>query len=227
MTSVCAIGYCDDYRILSYASAMIDTISPVEAPISARAEATRTAIIETAERLFRSMGYQKTAVADIARELRMSPANVYRFFASKAAINEAICARIVGMLDTAAWRIARGPGTASDRLRALFTTMQQMTMDLTFHERRLHDMVNAAMDEHWPVIETFIRSLDTALRHIVMDGQAAGEFAPMDPDLTGRLLHATMAGFTHPTLVQQCIEDDLPAMAAAMAEFCLCALRRQ
>jgi AcrR family transcriptional regulator len=35
------------------------------------------------------MGYQKTAVADIARELGMSPANVYRFFPSKSAINEA------------------------------------------------------------------------------------------------------------------------------------------
>ena len=54
-----------------------------------RAEATRARIEETAERLFRTMGYQKTAVADIARELGMSPANVYRFFPSKSAINEA------------------------------------------------------------------------------------------------------------------------------------------
>ena len=43
----------------------------------------RSRIEETAERLFRNMGYQKTAVADIARELGMSPANVYRFYPSK------------------------------------------------------------------------------------------------------------------------------------------------
>jgi hypothetical protein len=47
----------------------------------------------------------------------------------------------------------------------------------------------------------------------------------MDPDLAGRLLHAAMARFIHPTLVRQCLDDDLPAMAAAMAEFCLRALR--
>ena len=41
-----------------------------------RAEATRAAIMDTAERLFRTLGYQKTAVADIAREVRMSPATV-------------------------------------------------------------------------------------------------------------------------------------------------------
>jgi DNA-binding NarL/FixJ family response regulator len=44
---------------------------------------------ETAERLFRQFGYQKTTVADIAAALGMSPANIYRFFASKAAIKDA------------------------------------------------------------------------------------------------------------------------------------------
>ena len=41
---------------------------------------TRERILAVAERLFRQIGYQKTTVADIAKELRMSPANVYRFF---------------------------------------------------------------------------------------------------------------------------------------------------
>ena len=43
-----------------------------------------------AERLFREIGYQKTTVADIAKVLRMSPANVYRFFDSKKAIHEGV-----------------------------------------------------------------------------------------------------------------------------------------
>src|SRR5712675_30352 len=44
---------------------------------------TRERILVVAERLFREIGYQKTTVADIAKVLRMSPANVYRFFDSK------------------------------------------------------------------------------------------------------------------------------------------------
>src|ERR1700681_1014603 len=44
---------------------------------------TRERILVVAERLFREIGYQKTTVADIAKLLRMSPANVYRFFDSK------------------------------------------------------------------------------------------------------------------------------------------------
>jgi AcrR family transcriptional regulator len=204
-------------------------LSPSQAPARAditRAHLTRAAIVETAERLFRAHGYQKTAVADIARELRMSPANVYRFFASKAAINEAICARILGGIDALAWSVARGPGSAADRLRLLFRTMQQQTMALFFDDKRMHDMVAAAMDEHWGVIRSHVASLDKALRHIVMDGIAAGDFAAADPERTGVLLHRTMVVFCHPTLVQQCIDDDLPAMADEMAGFVLRALRR-
>lgn len=171
------------------------------------------------------MGYQKTTVADIARELGMSPANVYRFFPSKAAINEAICARIVGVLGDRAWSIARGPGSAADRIRAFFRVIQKTTMEMAFHEQRMLEMVAVAMEEHWGVIKEHVRSLDTALRHIVMDGQAEGSFARLDPDATGRLIHATMIGFCHPVLVHQCMDDDLPAMAEAMAEFCLRALR--
>ena len=76
--------------------------------LSPRAETTRAEIVTTAERLFRSLGYQKTAVADIARELGMSPANIYRFFPSKAAINEAICARTLSFGRT---RVADGAGS--------------------------------------------------------------------------------------------------------------------
>ena len=51
---------------------------------------TRERILVVAERLFREIGYQKTTVADIAKELRMSPANVYRFFDSKKSIHEGV-----------------------------------------------------------------------------------------------------------------------------------------
>lgn len=196
------------------------------ATLTPAASATRASIEATAERLFRTIGYQKTTVADIARELRMSPANVYRFFPSKAAINEAICARILAELDQAVWAVARGPGSAPDRLRALFRLLQEQTLALFFSERRMHDMVAAALEEHWAIIDDHVRAIDTAFRHIVMDGVAAGVFGGVDPEEAGRLLHGSCVLFSHPSLVQQCVDTkDLAALSAAMAEFCLRALR--
>jgi AcrR family transcriptional regulator len=200
----------------------------VNAPLPTAAR-TRAAIIETAERLFRTMGYQKTAVADIARELHMSPANIYRFFPSKAAINEAVCARILEALDARAWSLAQSEASAADRLHALFRLMQEQTVALFFQDRRMHDMVAAALEQHWGVIRDHIHAMDAAIAHILRDGQVSGEFASFEPDVMARLAHATMACFTYPALVQQkCVageQCDLPAMAEGMADLVLQALR--
>ena len=68
---------------------------------------TRERILVVAERLFRQIGYQKTTVADIAKELRMSPANVYRFFDSKKSIHEGVARTLMGEVEVEAQRIAR------------------------------------------------------------------------------------------------------------------------
>src|SRR5437763_2165670 len=80
---------------------------------------TRERIMETAEALFRRMGFAKTAVADIAAELRMSPANIYRFFDSKIAIVEAICRRCLSAVEDKAWAVARSQAPAAQRMERL------------------------------------------------------------------------------------------------------------
>jgi AcrR family transcriptional regulator len=156
-----------------------------------RAAATRARILEAAEGLFRSMGYQKTAVADIARELSMSPANVYRFFPSKSAINEAIAARLLEGVSAELEGIADGPGAASDRLRAMLRLLHARHVGLFFREKRMHDMVSAAMSEHWGVIAAFI---------------ARGEFGALDPAGAARLLKQATLCWMHPVLISEALD---------------------
>src|SRR4029434_2608032 len=90
---------------------------------------TREKILVVAERLFRQIGYQKTTVADIAKELKMSPANVYRFFDSKKAIHEGVARRLMGEVEDAAHAIVIRPGPAAGRLRELLTTVHRMNSE--------------------------------------------------------------------------------------------------
>jgi len=90
-------------------SATQDDRSARLATLSLDALQTRDRILAEAERLFRVYGYSKTTVADIAEACRMSPANVYRFFASKSAINNAICERIIAEDEAALIGISRLP----------------------------------------------------------------------------------------------------------------------
>lgn len=197
---------------------------------TATAEETRQRIEDTAERLFRTMGYQKTAVADIARELNMSPANIYRFFPSKSAINEAIAARMLGGVEAELWAIARSAGPAANRLAELLRTLHRRHLALFFTERRLHDMVTAAMAEHWGVIERFIHACITAIRHVLMDGMADGDFVKLDPEATARTVKQASIPFTHPVMIAECIgrgtpEEELAADLEQMISMLLRSLR--
>ena len=62
---------------------------------------THPMIVDVADRLFGQIGFQKTTIADIAQVLRMSPANIYRFFTSKAEINEAVGRRLLSEIEVA------------------------------------------------------------------------------------------------------------------------------
>ncbi|MBR0682270.1 TetR/AcrR family transcriptional regulator [Roseomonas eburnea] len=186
-----------------------------------RATATRRRILEVAEALFRSIGYQKTAVADIARELGMSPANVYRFFPSKSAINEAIAERLLSGVAGELDAVADGRGPAADRLRDMLRLLHARHLALFFREKRMHDMVSAAMSEHWGVIAAFIGRIEAAFARVLADGVARGEFAPLDPAVAARQLKQATFLWTHPVLIADCLEkrvSDEGQMAAELEE---------
>ena len=67
----------------------------------------REEILDAAERLYDHLGFEKTTVGDVAKAIGMSPANLYRSFPSRQAIDEAIAARKLRVLEDAAWTAAR------------------------------------------------------------------------------------------------------------------------
>lgn len=183
----------------------------------------RTRIVATAERLFREIGFQKTTVADIARELRMSPANVYRFFGSKAEIHEAVARHLMGEVEAAAEKIAHAADPASARLRALILGAESMNAARYLADRKMHEMVEAALDERWPAIDEHIDRMDLLIESVVASGIESGEFASGDPLLAARLVHVACIRFFHPRLMVECADRPEPT-SAQMVDFCLAAL---
>src|SRR6202049_3169788 len=113
-------GVLTNYEIRQHSHPKPGTATPMNPQAKLRPDDTRARIMETADALFRRIGFAKTAVADIAAELGMSPANVYRFFPSKNAIVEAICPRWLSELEEKAWAIARAKAPAAEKLERLF-----------------------------------------------------------------------------------------------------------
>ena len=69
---------------------MTSSAPPVRGPAD---HTVREQIVEAAGEHFRHYGYEKTTVSDLAKAIGFSKAYIYKFFDSKQAIGEAICAR--------------------------------------------------------------------------------------------------------------------------------------
>ena len=167
---------------------------------------TRLRIADAAEQLFRQIGYQKTSVADIAKACGMSPANVYRFFASKSAINQAIAHRILDTLGSELEAIAAGPGDAASRLVATSRHMHARHIELFFTEKRLHDMVTAAMSEHWDVIQICIDRTLAVWAGLLREGVAAGQFGAIDPVASAVTFKNCLMLWHHPVLIADALD---------------------
>lgn len=186
---------------------------------------TRQIIVDTAERFFRDIGYQKTTVADIAKSLRMSPANVYRFFDSKKAINEAVLERYKREQEEAIAAIAAEPRPAADRLRDILAVSFRLNAARFADHLRMQEMVCAAMEESWDAILGHIERFDAVLRRVIADGVASGEFRPVDPQQATGCVRTAMIRFMHPLLITQC--ETIPGPSAEeMISFILRGLER-
>src|SRR4030088_1873980 len=168
---------------------------------------TRERILVVAERLFRQIGYQKTTVADIAKELRMSPANVYRFFDSKKAIHEGVARGLMGGVEQAAQTIASQPGPAAARLRELMTSIHHMNAERYVGDSKMHEMVAIAMEEDWDVCVTHIECCTGIIGQVIADGAASGEFEAPDLPLAALCTCTGMIRFFHPQMIARAVNE--------------------
>ena len=169
---------------------------------------TRCRIVAQAERFFRTFGYQKTTVADIAKALKMSPANVYRFFDSKKSINEAVARQLMGEVEAALQAIADEQGPAPDRVARFARTMHQMNASRYVGDRMMHEMVSVALDESWSIVHEHLLRVRRMMAKIIADGVAQGAYTVADPVATAGCVHASLVKFCHPQLIAQCAEGD-------------------
>jgi len=184
---------------------------------------TRERILEVAERLFREIGYQKTTVADIAKELRMSPANVYRFFDSKKAIHEGVARVLMSEVEVEAQRIADAPGPAAPRLRELLTTVHRMNSERYVGDSKLHEMVAIAMEESWEVCVAHIQRITENIGAVIGQGMASGEFEKSDVVVAALCACTAMVRFFHPQMIAQAAHKPGPSIDQ-MIDFILAAL---
>jgi len=164
----------------------------------------RDAIVAAAERLFRHYGPAKTTMADIAREAGVGVGSVYLEFASKEALVEALSsARHAAILDTLREALRTDGAPWATRFRALIDARVGALLDTAEAGAHACDLVQCGQGA---VRETYarFRAAEVALvAELLRDAQAAGEFAPGDPELMARTILTAYAAYDAPRVLER------------------------
>jgi len=183
----------------------------------------REQIIREADEHFRRYGYNKTSVADLAKAIGVSGAYVYRFFESKQAIGEAVCGMTLKRIDDEMLSIASDETrSASDRLRAIYRCLATRGIELFVKERKLHDLVLAAVEARWSSVLQHKKTMMDAVKRVVGDGRASGEFERKTPlDEITIAVFETLEPFAHPMLLVLKEPPELDASVVAVSNLVL------
>ena len=186
----------------------------------------RERILDAAEKMFRQHGYLKVTVKDIAVILDMSPANVYRFYDSKASLREALADRLTRQVESQCEKVIQGGGSASGRLEALITEYHRMTLDRYLSAENVHEMLDAAMRENWRVIDNHTERMRQLIRSVVEDGVKSGEFPLRDLPAAAEMIFFSIVAFIDPACVARLFKNEENFKhARAMSRFLTAALR--
>jgi AcrR family transcriptional regulator len=202
---------------------MVETL---DTPAEAQRQESINRILDSAERLFRHYGYAKTNVADIAKDLGMSPANIYRFFASKIEIHQALCARMLAAAYDMSKAILTQKISATERLRQWIHAQHKMTLETMMDHEKVHEMVIVALERDWHVIDAHINRLHALAAEVIREGIANGEFAEQDADAASRCFGAATVILCHPQMVAQCLQKTNRATPDELIEFSIRALKK-
>ena len=181
----------------------------------------RDQIVDAATEHFGHFGYEKTTVSELAKSIGFSKSYIYKFFDSKQAIGEVICAnRLAMIMEIVNSAIADAP-LASEKLRRLFRALTEAGSDLFFHDRKLYDIAAVAARDKWPSAEAYEKRLRLLVEHIIVEGRQAGEFERKTPlDEAAHALYLVMRPYISPIQLQHNL-DTAPAAATLLSSLIL------
>jgi TetR/AcrR family acrAB operon transcriptional repressor len=191
--------------------------------------ATREALIDAAEQVFRREGVTRTSLAEIAAEAGVTRGAIYWHFRDKSELLDAMCERTVLPLDRALARadcVDDPLGTirrlAVDALRQLATDARtQAVFEILFHKCELVGEVAEKSAARATDRNECLSSVRVLLDAAVANGQLA---ADTDTEIAAHAMHAYMIGLMH-EWVRSPGDYDLALAAASMVDCFLAGLK--
>lgn len=162
---------------------------------------TREQILHAAMERIKHYGYAKTTMAEIAKDCGMSAGNIYRFFASKIDIAEAMARKANMEINAQHAALVRGSGCARDKLRRLLHGELTTTFEKLDNDAKILEVAEVLSRERPMFANEEMAQERVYLVQILEQGIAEGVFAPIEnPNFIAEMIQSATMKFRYPQL---------------------------
>ena len=157
----------------------------------------RNEILDAAQRLVYTRGYEQMTVQDILDTLQIAKGTFFHYFGSKQALLEALIERILGEVEHVATPITRDPNLpALEKLQLLFATMGRWKTerkDLMLALLRVWYADDNAIVRQ-KIYSSALKRIAPLITEIVCQGAREGTLATSYPEHTGEVIFSLFQG---------------------------------
>ena len=179
----------------------------------------RDQVVAAATEHFSRYGYEKTTVSDLAKSIGFSKAYIYKFFESKQAIGEMICAQCIAEIEASVAASLADAASPPDKIRRLFKAFTEASLRLLFQDRKLYEIAASAATEQWAVVAAYDQRVQQLLRDVLQEGRASGDFERKTPlDETVMAIYLVMRPCFNPLMLQHSLHlaEEAPAHLSSL-----------
>jgi AcrR family transcriptional regulator len=155
-------------------------------------------ILDATEEVLRRFGPAKATVVDVARALGVSHGSVYRHFASKAELRDAVIERWLARVSAPLDAIVSETGPAPQRLRRWLGALIDAKRRKVGDDPEMFATYYTLARESRIMVTGHITTLITQAAAIIQDGIKRGEFQAADPLATARAVLDATGRFHNP-----------------------------
>jgi AcrR family transcriptional regulator len=170
---------------------------------------TREAVVAAAADALRRYGPAKATVVDVARALGVSHGSVYRHFASKAELRDAVVAQWLQRTTAPLEALARKDKPAPRRLKRWLDKLAVLSQTAAAEDPDLFAAYAAIAGVSGGVVAAHAEQLRAQIEEMIADGVQRSEFDVPDADIAARSVWDATARFHHPAFVAEWSDPEI------------------
>ncbi len=156
----------------------------------------------------RQHGFEKVSLIDVAKDLGISHAALYSYFADKAALLDAVSERWLRAMDDELEKIVNRDRDPRLKIHDWFMKLHRLKREKVQHDPELFKSFNLASEAMKPFVVTHMENARSHLTRLVKEAMAAKKIRQDSVAKVVAILRESMTSFSHPKLVVQFLKEN-------------------